>query len=160
MVCNGAKTFQNDLSDPVCSPKWSWREHWLRFEGRQNSLLPLGTAIKCFVIPFWRMSPFRQCSPKVTKCFFKVFILTLSDHFEYNSLTDNLPDCVLIISALIFVLVTQEFPVIIDSYLLVQLQYIRVKIATPYSHWTWQQYVSDTLSENKSSASLIFTTQN
>ena len=44
---------------------------------------------------------------------FKVFILSL-DHVQYNSLTGTLPDCVLIISAL----VTQEFPVIVDSYLL------------------------------------------
>ena len=85
------------------------------------------------------MSPFSSVLSKSHNMFLKVFILTLSDHIEYNSLTGLFTRLYILISALALVLVTQVFPVIVDSYLLVQshVQNIGVKFATPYSHATW-----------------------
>ena len=85
-----------------------------------------------FSIVLWRTPPFLKWSLKFTKCFSSIsFSKALFDHIKHNSVSHViLLDPILMLS-IVLNLVTQEFPVFVDSYLLVQLTFMS-KITTPY----------------------------
>ena len=89
------------------------------------------------VIVLWRTSPFLKWSLKFTKCFSSIsFSKALFYHIKYNSVSHVILLDTILILAIVLNLVTQEFPVFVDSYLLVKLTFM-TKSPRPICQATW-----------------------
>ena len=90
-----------------------------------------------FSIVLWRTPPFLKWSLKFTKCFSSIsFSKALFDHIKYNSVSHVILLDPILVLAIVLNVVTQEFPVFVDSYLLVQLTFMS-KSPRPICHATW-----------------------
>ena len=82
--------------------------------------------------------PLSSSSLQKSQYVLKLFIFSLPDHIEYNSLTDQFTRLYILISALVLVfgytgISGHCWLLLVQSHV----QYNGVKFATPYSHATW-----------------------